>query len=328
MPMAPHSFAHRPVVDERHERRRDLLALLAPEDRRGFRDEVSLEAVPAGLVEQHAAAGALDDDGQPARRSGTGVELEQSQSRRLAGEILDVVAVEQLEADRVTHRLVARLHAGVAARHGGDPKEGLDLVILGEEAVGVRDEDAAPAVRVRGRHLHDRGAFGTGGRVGPLQQLDLDRLRNGLGRGHHLVRPADLAPGEVDHFGAARPAPGRRTRSLGRREQALLGEVGGVRIPGGLTDDDPHARSAVASGAQLLDLAVVERGRRRTAVLGEHLGEVAAAAERRAQHLLQHRLLDHGGPLSRSRYSGLHEWKAARAKPYRTQSDHRTRPLG
>ena len=222
----------------------------------------------------------------------------------------------------MTHRLVPRLHAGVTARDRGDPEEGLDLVILGEEAVGVRDEDAAAAVRVRRRDLHDRGAFAPGSRVGPLQQLDLDGLRNRLGCSQHLVGPADLSPGEVDHLGAARSTPGGRARRLGRREQALLAEVGGVRVAGRLTDDDAHPGSAVTPGAQLLDLPIVERGRGRSAVFGEHLSEVAAAAERRAQHLLQHRLLDHRGPLSRSRYSGLHEWKAARAKPYRTQSDH------
>ena len=225
-------------------------------------------------------------------------------------------------------RLVAGLHAGVAARDGRDPEEGLDLVVLGEEAVGVRDEDAAPAVGVRGRHLHDRGALSSPGRVGPLQQLDLHRLGDRLGCREHLVGPADLASGEVDDLGAAGAAAGGGARRLGRGQQALLAEVGSVGVAGGLADDHPDAGSAVTPGAQLLDLAVIERRRRRAAVFGEHLGEVAAAAERRAQHLLQHRLLDHRGPLSRSRYSGLHEWKAARAKPYRTQSDHRTRPLG
>ena len=37
-----------------------------------------------------------------------------------------------------------------------------------------------------------------------------------------------------------------------------LGEVGGVGEPGGVADDDPDAGAPVATGGELLDLAVVE----------------------------------------------------------------------
>ena len=48
---------------------------------------------------------------------------------------------------------------------------------------------------------------------------------------------------------------------------------------GGLTGDDPDAGTAVAPRGQFLDPAVVEGGRRRAAVLHEHLGELATGAQ-------------------------------------------------
>ena len=213
------------------------------------------------------------------------------------GELFDVVAVEQLEPDGVPHRLVAGLHARVATRDCAHAKQGLHLIVLGEQAVTVRDEDAAPAVAVRGRHLHDRRTLGPSRRVGALQQLDLEGLRDGLGRGQHLVRPVHGAPSEVDDSCAAAAAAGRCTRGLGRGKQAALRQVGGVGVSGGLTDDDTDARAAVASGAQLLDLPVVERGTRRAAILGEHLREVTSVTQRGAEHLLEDGFLDHTNPL-------------------------------
>ena len=71
----------------------------------------------ARLVEQHATAARADDDGHRAARRGPGGELGERPAGGLAGELLDVVAVEQLEADGVADALAAGLHAGVAGGH-------------------------------------------------------------------------------------------------------------------------------------------------------------------------------------------------------------------
>ena len=65
-------------------------------------------------------------------------------------------------------------------------------------------------------------------------------------------------------------------------------------------DADPRARSR--PGHELLDLAVVEARRRRATILGEHLGEVAAVAQRGLERSLEYRFFDQvascGGCLS------------------------------
>ena len=257
--------------------------------------------------------------------------FEQRALRRRAGELLDVVAVEQLEADRVPDRLVAGLHAGVAARDCAHAEQRLDLIVLGEQAVAVRDEDAAPAVAVRGRHLHDRRARGPSRGVGALQQLDLDGLRDGLGRGDHLVRPVHGSPREIDDPRSAAAAAGRGARGLGRGEQPALGQIGRVRVSGGLTDDDTDAGAAVAAGAQLLDLPVVERRARRSAILREHLREVTTVTQRGTEHLLEDGFLDHTSPLVgvvTVSTCGSLGWNAARTTPYRTYGGVGTRPVG
>lgn len=65
----------------------------------------------------------------------------------------------------------------------------------------------------------------------------------------------------------------------GGGQQARLGEVGGVGEPGGLAGDDADARAAVATGGELLDLAVVETDAGAAPVGGEDLGEVSAGGE-------------------------------------------------
>ena len=125
----------------------------AGEHRRALGHEVGLEAVAAGLVEQHAAAAGADDDRHGAGRRRAGRQLQQRALGGLAGDVVHVVGVEELEADRAAERLVAGLHAGVARRHRHDGEERADLVVLGEEAVAVGDEDAAAAVAVARRDL-------------------------------------------------------------------------------------------------------------------------------------------------------------------------------
>ena len=60
--------------------------------------------------------------------------------------LFDVDLVEQLPADRAPDRLVAGLHAGVADGDALHREQGLDLIVLGQHAVAVGDQDAAPAV--------------------------------------------------------------------------------------------------------------------------------------------------------------------------------------
>ena len=164
---------HRAVVDDGDERRGDELARLAAVHAGALADEVGLEAVAARLVEQHAARAVLDDDGHRARRRRPGVELGHRLAGGVAGELLDVDGVEDLEPDRVAHRLEAGLHAGVAVGDGADAQQAADDLVVGEQAVAVGDEHPLAAVAVAGRHLHDRRAGGAGGVVDAAQQLDL-----------------------------------------------------------------------------------------------------------------------------------------------------------
>ena len=90
------------------------------------------------------------------------------------------------------------------------------------------------------------------------------------------------------------PPPCRATAAAASAaaSKPALGQVGGVGVAGGLAHDDPDPGAAVASRRQLLDPAVVEHGGGRLAVLDEHLGEVAPAAERGAEHALDDGGLD------------------------------------
>ncbi len=96
---------------------------------------VGLEAVPARLVEQDPTAAALDHDRHDAGRRRAGGELGERPPCSLARGVLDVVAVEQLEADGRAERLVARLHAGVARGDAHHGKARPDLVVAGQQAV-------------------------------------------------------------------------------------------------------------------------------------------------------------------------------------------------
>jgi predicted thioesterase len=71
----------------------------------------------------------------------------------------------------------------------------------------------------------------------------------------------------------------------------------------GFADDDTDARASVASGAQLLDSAVVEPGRRGPPVLDEDLREVTAGTQCRAENALNCRGIEHRAPFAALRTS-------------------------
>ena len=75
------------------------------------------------------------------------------------------------------------------------------------------------------------------------------------------------------------PAPGHGRGRLGRPQQTRLAEIGGVGEAGGLPGHHPDPGPPLPTGRELLDPPVVEHGRRGRAVLGEHLGEIAAVPE-------------------------------------------------
>src|SRR5207248_2359244 len=66
--------------------------------------------------------------------------------------------------------------------------------------------------------------------------------------------------------------------------------------PGRVATHDADAGAAVEPRSELLDAAVVESGRRAPLVLGEHLGELATAAQCRPEDALEDGLFDHGLP--------------------------------
>ena len=259
--------AHGAVVDERDERRGHQLADAALEDRRRLGDQVGLEAVAAGLVEQHAAAALADDHRHLAAGGGPGGQLGDGPLGGLAGQLLDVVAVEQLEADGVADAAPAGLHAGVAGGDHADREQRADLVVLGQQAVAVGHEDPPAAVAVAGADLGD-GAVGGRGR--PRRPGAAARPCGPWGRPRAGARrPTGCVVGcrvEGDRAGAAPAAlRGRGPAASAAAEQPGLGQVGGVGEAGGVARHDPDAGAPVAARGQLLDPAVVEDAPTRTA---------------------------------------------------------------
>ena len=200
------------VVDQGHQRRRDLLAHPAPEHRRVPLDEVGLEPVAARLVEEHATRAPLQHDGYLAARCGPGVQLRERPRRGDAGDLLGCVLVEVLEPDREPGRLHPGLHPGVPDRDAADHEPGPDLVVLGEQPVGVRDEDPATTVRVARGDLAHRVALGPRGLVGadrasrpcaPSPPPRAAPARRAAGRGRGASSGTIVAPGPPELAAAA-----------------------------------------------------------------------------------------------------------------------------
>ena len=213
---------HRAVVDDGDERRGDELAGLARVDAGALGDVVGLEAVAAGLVEQHATGAVLDHDRHRPRRRRAGAELGDRLAGGVARELLDVDGVEDLEADRVAHRLEAGLHAGVAVGDGADPQQAADDLVVGEQAVAVGDEHPLAAVAVAGRDLHDRRAGRAGGLVDAAQQLDLVGLGDLVGVALDGVVRRCVGGGSGRRCGCRRHPGGRPPRRLGGGAQPAL----------------------------------------------------------------------------------------------------------
>ena len=125
-------------------------------------------------------------------------------------------ALEDLEAFGAGQRLVPGLHAGVAVGDALDVEAGPDLVVGGEEPVGVRDEDPTAAVADADLDLGDGVAGGTGGVVGSREELELAGLVDAAGKG---AIAAVVAGERAERDGAGRVARprGRRRRRPGPR---------------------------------------------------------------------------------------------------------------
>ena len=215
------------VVDQRHERGGDLGADPAPEDRGVPVDEVGLEAVAAGLVEEDAAGALAEHHRQlPARRR-PGVEHPQRPLGGRAGHLLGVELVEQLEADGVAGALEAGLEAAVAQRRAADHEPGADPVVFHQQPVGVGDQHPLAGVGVGGRHLADGAAGGPGGVVGPAQDLGLAELLHRLGQLPDRREPGPPGLRRPPRWCAPRPpraaAPAARAASV--RDRSDRSEV-------------------------------------------------------------------------------------------------------
>src|SRR5262249_40874491 len=99
--------------------------------------------------------------------------------------------------------------------------------------------------------------------------------------------PSDVAGRELDGADAPAASASGRSRGVACRREALGREVRGVREAGRVAAHHAQSGAAVASGYELLDAPVLVARVRRTAVLDEHLGEVAAAAQRAFERCLE-----------------------------------------
>lgn len=171
------------------------------------------------------------------------------------GQVFHVDLIEQLEANGLAGALRAGLHAGIAIGHGGDPDERANLLIGDEHTIGVGDEDVLAAVAVTSAHLHD-GCTCTAGRVvHPQQQCHLVGLAHIVGVLAHRADHTLRATGERHRASAATALAGGRCGRLGRRPQAGLAEIGGVRETGGVALHHTDSGTVVVATGDLLDAA-------------------------------------------------------------------------
>ena len=127
-------------------------------------------------------------------------------------------------------------------------EQGAHLLVVGQQAVGVGDQDPLAAVAVAGRHLHDRRRrLARAASSTPLQQLDLGGLGDVVGAALDVLTGARGCGRERHGAAAAAALAGGGGRGLGGGEQSGLAEVGGVGEAGRLALDDPDAGAPVAA---------------------------------------------------------------------------------
>ena len=181
--------------------------------------------------------------------------------------------------------LVAGLHAGVAVGHDADAQQRAHLLVVGEQAVGVGDEDPLAAVAVAGRHLHDRRRRRP--RAASSMRCSSSTLRPwARRRGTARRGSTGAAPTRVSDDGARAAAAlaGGRRGGLGRGPQARLrrGRRCGRnrwsrrRRPGCRRRGRDRSMTCSTWPSS-------SAGRRGALVLGVHLGELAAGAHCRRQ---------------------------------------------
>ncbi len=249
---------------------------------------------PHASWNKHAAGAPLQHDGQAAR--GRGDRLEQRE-RAPGGTPTDLFGddrVEQLEAHGAPGRLVAGLHPGVAGRDTLDRHPRAHPVVVGDQAVRVRDEDAAPRVGVRRGDRSDRGAGLARCGIGPGQELDLATLLHAFRHDDAGVEGMARRRPERDGVGSAATTAGRAGRGLGGQAESLGRQIGSVRKSGRIAPDDAQPRAPVATRDELLDASLVEAGAGRPPILDEHLREIATTAQRVVERGLQDIVFDHG----------------------------------
>ena len=250
--------------------------------------------MPTGLVEQHATAALLDDDGQCPAGCRAGLQLGERHARGIAGECLHIDGIEHLEAHGLACALEAGLHTRVGRGHHAHAHQRPHLFVFGQHTVGVRDEDAAAAVAVAGRHLHDRRPSAARGIVDTAQQVDLGGLRDAVGI---LLDRVHLRGGHTAEGHGAHPATalaGSGSRSLGSGSQARFAEIGRMGEAGGVALHHPDSGAAVAAAGDLFDAAVIEASRGGALVLHEHFREVGPGACCGTQNPGERVLIDHG----------------------------------
>ncbi len=150
------------------------------------------------------------------------------------------------------------------------------------------------AIGVARRHRRDRAPAFAGGGVGPGEQVDLAALLDRLGQLYPGLDRVRSGGAQRDRVRAPTTASGRARRGIGRLEQTLGREIGGVGEARGVAAHDAQARATVVTGDELFDAPVVETGVRRAPVFDEDFGEVAAAAQRLVERGLQHTVIDQG----------------------------------
>ena len=174
----------RAVVDQRDERRRDLLADASRgTPTRPCSTRSASSPCPHASWNSTPPAPRLSTTGSLPRGAGRARSIVSARLRRRCARPPRGRSRRRARSRRVRPGAsMPGLHAGVADRDALHDEAGAHLVVLDEQAVGVGDEDAAAGVGVADAHLADRVALGAGGVVGALQHLDLAGLLDRLGQ--------------------------------------------------------------------------------------------------------------------------------------------------